>query len=71
VKTVDLEISGMSCGHCVETVRSALTAVQGVHGADVSLPDGRATVRVDDAVEERTLVSAVERAGYRAAAGQR
>jgi copper chaperone CopZ len=66
MKRIELEVSGMSCGHCVTTVRSALTAVEGVHEADVSLPGGRATVRADDGVEEVKLVQAVERSGYRA-----
>jgi copper chaperone CopZ len=68
MKTVELEISGMSCGHCVATVRSALTVVQGVRSADVALP-GRAVVQADDAVDEAVLIDAVERAGYRAAPG--
>ena len=68
MKTVQLDVSGMSCGHCVQTVRSALIAVQGVHDAEVSLPDGRARVRADDTVSEEALVRAVRQAGYEAAA---
>ena len=68
MKTIELDVSGMSCGHCVSTVRSALTAVQGVRSVEVSLPS-RAVVRADDGVDERQLVSAVERAGYQAAPG--
>jgi copper chaperone CopZ len=67
MKTVQLDVSGMSCGHCVATVRSALIAVEGVHEADVSLSAGRATVRADDGVEDLKLVQAVEQSGYRAA----
>jgi copper chaperone CopZ len=66
MKTVQLDVAGMSCGHCVTTVRSALIAVEGVHEADVSLPGGRATVRADDGVEGVKLVQAVEQSGYRA-----
>jgi copper chaperone CopZ len=67
MKTIQLKVSGMTCGHCVQTVRSALTVVEGVQDVDVSLPDGRATVRADDGLEPSTLVSAVEQAGYGAA----
>jgi len=67
MKTIRLDVSGMSCGHCAQTVKSALVAVEGVHEADVSLPQGRATVRADDALDERALVEAVEHAGYSAA----
>jgi copper chaperone CopZ len=64
MKTVELQLSGMSCGHCVATVHSALTAVEGVREAEVSLPEKRARVRADDGVEGATLVQAVRQAGY-------
>ena len=48
MKTVELNVSGMSCGHCVDTVRSALAAVLGVADAEVSLADGRARVSAQD-----------------------
>lgn len=67
MKTVELDVSGMSCGHCVATVRSALAAVEGVRSVDVSLPR-RAVVQADAPLDEAALVRAVERAGYRAAA---
>jgi copper chaperone CopZ len=67
MKTIQLQVEGMSCGHCVATVRSALIAVEGVQEADVSLPERRAVVRADDGVEALTLVEAVDRSGYRAA----
>ena len=66
MKTVELSVPDMSCGHCVATVKSALTVVQGVADVDVSLPDKRATVRAEDAVEDATLVDAVRQAGYSA-----
>jgi copper chaperone CopZ len=70
MKTIKLEVSGMSCGHCVATVRSALIAVEGVHGAEVSLPDGHATVRADDTLDEGKLVQAVRQAGYQTTAAR-
>jgi copper chaperone CopZ len=66
MKTIQLEVSGMSCGHCVATVRSALAGVAGVREVDVSLPARRATVKADDAVGDDALVKAVDRSGYRA-----
>jgi copper chaperone CopZ len=58
MKTVELKVEGMSCGHCVATVQSALTVVQGVAEVDVSLEGKKATVRADDAVADGTLVRA-------------
>ena len=66
MKTVELNVSGMSCGHCVDTVRSALAAVHGVADAEVSLADGRARVSAQDEAKEDAFVQAVERVGYRA-----
>jgi copper chaperone CopZ len=66
MKTVELNVEGMSCGHCVTTVKSALTVVQGVQQVDVSLEGKKATVRADDAVADGALVEAVEQAGYAA-----
>jgi copper chaperone CopZ len=65
MKTVELDVTGMTCGHCVATVRSALTVVEGVRSVEVSLP-GRAVVQADDALDPQTLVGAVEGAGYQA-----
>ena len=66
MKKVELNVSGMSCGHCVETVRSALTAMEGVADVDVSLADGQARVHTHDGANEDGLVQAVEQAGYQA-----
>ena len=44
---VRLEISGMSCGHCVAAVRSALMQVRGVRAEQVAV--GSALVAVDPA----------------------
>lgn len=55
----------MTCGHCVAGVKRALEAVPGVESADVSLADGRASVRGTAALP--TLVGAVEEEGYSAA----
>ena len=66
MKKIELNVSGMSCGHCVEAVRSALIAVEGVEDVGVSLADGNASVRAHDGADEEGVVQAVERAGYKA-----
>jgi copper ion binding protein len=66
MKTVELSVTGMSCGHCVQSVRSALGGVRGVAQVDVSLKGKNATVRADDAVADGALLEAVRRAGYQA-----
>ena len=58
MKTVELNVPDMSCGHCVTTVQAALAAVEGVRDVDVALPTKRATVRAEEALPERMLLDA-------------
>ena len=64
--TKKLEITGMSCGHCVSHVKSALEGVEGVSQADVSLENHEAEVTLSDPVVDADLIAAVEAAGYQA-----
>ncbi len=66
MKNLTLKIPDMKCDGCVSAVHSALSAVDGVQRADVSLPVKAATLEVDDDVAAADLVSAVEGAGYKA-----
>jgi copper chaperone len=56
-------IDGMSCGHCVKAVHTALDQFDTVHIHDVEI--GTATVSyVSDAVTRDQLVEAIEDMGY-------
>ena len=61
-----LEISGMSCGHCVSHVKSALEGMEGVSEADVSLENHEAELTLSGEVIDADLIAAVEAAGYQA-----
>lgn len=64
-KHLKLDVSGMSCGHCVHAVREALSAIPGVRVEDVRI--GSVSVSVDDEkVTIGDLVDAVSDAGYEA-----
>jgi copper chaperone CopZ len=67
--TRNLKISGMSCGHCVGHVKSALEGIEGVSQADVSLENHEAEVTLSDEVVVADLIAAVEAAGYEAEVG--
>lgn len=57
-----LQIEGMSCDHCVKSVREAL---QGVSGAVVEAVEvGRAEVNAAPGTPREALVEAVEAAGF-------
>ena len=58
-----IRISGMHCQNCVNSVTTALNAIDGI-SADVSLKDNRAEVSYDRAVDESVLKQAVEGAGF-------
>ncbi len=58
-----LTISGMTCGHCVMSVKKELSKLEGVTVQSVSI--GSATIAVDESrVERNVLEKAVEEAGY-------
>lgn len=61
---ITLNVSGMTCGHCVGSVTKALQAVPGVQKVSVSLDSGRA--HVDGQANPEALVRAVEKEGYQA-----
>ena len=65
--TIELDITGMTCDHCVNSVTNALKEVPGVSDAVVSLEDKQATVTADS-VDVQALIAAVEEEGYTAAA---
>ncbi len=64
VKTADLTIEGMSCGHCVMSIRKELGKLAHVRVEDVQIGKGRVTY--DEAkVTVDQISKAVEDAGYR------
>lgn len=59
-----LNVTGMSCNHCLGAVKSALEEVAGVKAVRVDLAGG--TAEVEGAVNSDELVAAVREAGYEA-----
>ncbi len=62
---LELAVEGMTCSHCAEAVRRALTECPGVASAQVDLAAGRAVVRGTD-LDARQLADAVRSLGYQA-----
>jgi len=60
--TQSLQVTGMTCQHCVKHVREALVNVGGVSGARVDLDSG--TAEVTGEADRAALVKAVRAAGY-------
>ncbi|HEX8083295.1 MAG TPA: heavy-metal-associated domain-containing protein [Solirubrobacteraceae bacterium] len=59
-------VTGMTCSHCVMSVREEVSEVAGVAGVDVDLTSGRLTVR-GDGFSDEAVEAAVEDAGYEVA----
>ncbi len=67
MEELDIKISGMSCGHCVASVSSALGKVEGVEVKNVAV--GSASVSYDPAVTGvEDIRAAIDDAGYPAEA---
>jgi copper chaperone CopZ len=65
MRPATLHIEGMSCGHCLNAVNRALSAVPGVKIDGVRI--GRADVTYDETTTQPSdLEAAVADAGYRA-----
>ena len=68
MKTTRLKVSGMTCGHCVQTVEKVLRNQSGVRNATVHLDSGAAEVEYDEArVAPEQMIAAIEEEGYSAA----
>lgn len=57
-------VSGMTCGHCVASVREELAEAGGVEVVSLELESGRLVVRGEAADSLATVRAAVEEAGY-------
>ena len=63
MEQITMNISGMSCGHCVSAVTKALHAIDGVDVEQVSV--GSALLAYDPArTSLEQIESAIENAGY-------
>ena len=60
-------VNGMTCDHCVLSVREEVGEVDGVTTVAVDLPSGRMVVS-GAGVDEAAVRAAVEEAGYEVAA---
>lgn len=69
-RTVELQITGMTCASCVGRVERTLGKLPGVEQVSVNLANERAHLQVQQAVDDALLISAVEKAGYSASLPQ-
>ena len=64
-EVLTIPVAGMTCDHCVETVRRALESVPGVRSATVDLGAARAEITLDPSQTDRAgIATAIAAAGY-------
>jgi copper chaperone len=56
-------VEGMTCQHCVASVREEVSEVPGVIAVDVDLATGRVVITGDE-VDDAAVRAAVDEAGY-------
>jgi copper chaperone CopZ len=60
-------VAGMTCSHCVLSVREEVSEIAGVTAVDVDLASGRMTV-TGHGIDDDAVRAAVAEAGYEVAA---
>lgn len=65
METLQLQVSGMTCGGCVASVEKVLRALPGVVDVQVSLADGKVQIGYrPDSIDAAQCIDAIEGAGY-------
>ena len=57
-------VTGMTCDHCVQSVKAEISQLAGVADVDVELTTGTVTVTSDEELDTAAVRAAVEEAGY-------
>ena len=66
-RTVELDVKGMTCGHCVTSITEELEDISGVLNVEVILNSGgisKVTVVTNDELDNAVLGDAVTEAGF-------
>lgn len=62
--TTTYQVSGMTCGHCVNSVSSEIGKLTGVRDVKVDLATGAVTVESEQPLADADVAAAVDEAGY-------
>jgi copper chaperone len=62
--TTTYQVSGMTCGHCVQAVTNEVKKIEGVTDVDIDLESGSVRVSSETPVDDATFRTAVDEAGY-------
>lgn len=62
--TATYTVTGMTCGHCAQSVREEVSELPGVTDVAVDVPTGAVTVTSDQPLSDEQMLTAVTEAGY-------
>lgn len=62
--TATYTVTGMTCGHCAQSVTEEVSEVPGVTDVAVDLPTGAVTVSSEQPLSQDQIRAAVTEAGY-------
>ncbi len=62
--TTTYTVTGMTCGHCVASVREEVADISGVVQVDVALDSGAVEITSDRELDRGEVEAAVAEAGY-------
>jgi len=57
-------VTGMTCGHCVRSVKSELSKLDGVTAVAVDFTTGTVNVTSSDVLDRNAIEAAIDEAGY-------
>lgn len=63
---IEIDVQGMTCGHCAQSVTSELVSIEGVTQVNVDHAAGKAFVEAEAELSDEQLSAAVSEAGYEA-----
>ena len=59
-----INVSGMTCGHCVSAVTMELSLLSSVTEVEVDLESGQVTINSDTTLDPDQIATAIDDAGY-------
>ncbi|VDN49277.1 Copper chaperone CopZ [Petrocella atlantisensis] len=60
-----ISIEGMSCAHCVNHVKGALSSIEGVQKTDVNLHKKNAIIESDIEINDALIIQSIKDIGYK------
>ncbi len=64
MSTQTVTVTGMTCGHCVTSVREEVGGLPGVRAVEVDLSTGLVTIDSDSQLDPSAISDAVAEAGH-------